>query len=995
MAVTSALCARRPVAAAVLSAALALLLGACGGGSGSDGPRQPPANQPPTASFTLSVADGFAPLTVTVDASQSRDPDGTVSSYQWRFGDDATATGPSASHTFRDTGTFSVHLEVSDDEGHSATAVRSVRVRGATVSGTIHIAGGSAVDSDVNDRLTSPLGNNTFATAQAIAAPLRLGGFVNVPDSGADGGNFTRTGDRDDFYFVTLSGDEQILLSIGDPSADLDLELYSDTSPPELLDASVSGDATEDLTAPGPGSYFVRVLAVAGASNYVLGIEPRDLSEAALLRPARAAKRLSDPFVAGELLMADVAAGAGPRRSADFRRFGLSARHGGLHLRPLGRGPATGDSLRHGRLLDLADVQPAAGAVMSPRQRQRYRTLEAVRRLHRDAPAAAAEVNVLRQPMRQPDDEFYPMQWHYGAIDLEPAWDLTTGAEPGNPEVVVAVVDTGVLLSHPDLAGRLLRDGAGAVVGFDFIQDSARANDGDGIDGNPDDPGDDAGGHGRGSFHGTHVAGTVAADSDNGIGVAGVSWGARIMPMRALGIDGGTTFDVMQAVRYAAGLPNVSGTVPPVRADIINLSLGSDFYSEAEQRTLNEVRAEGVFLVASAGNEATRVPNYPAAYDGVVSVSATTRAGTRAGYSNFGPFVDVAAPGGDGADPVLSTLGEGGDGDIEFGAGFLAGTSMAAPHVAGVIALMKAVNPALTPAQFDALLQSQALTDDAGPAGRDDHFGWGLVNASKAVQAAIGSAGGALGAVLSVSTGTLNYQSFTRELDFSVSNLGSAPVSVHIEVDAPWLTVAAVDVDADGLGVYRATVDRAGLSDGPHQTEIRVEPDDPSVSARRITAALMVSRADVDADAGQHYVILVNPDDSNSLAAEIVNAVDGAYTFTLHDVPPGDYRLFAGTDLDNDDFICDGGEACGAYPDLSSPAVMRVDGRERPELTGQSFSSEFRTTATTTADAAPSGTAPGATPAADPSRGGGLAIPGKPAPAGGPGTAGFSSGARP
>ncbi len=992
MAVTSALRARRPLGAAVLSAVVALLLGACGGGSGSDGPRQPPTNQPPTASFTLSVDDGFAPLTVSVDAGQSRDPDGTISSYQWRFHDDAAATGPSASHTYQDTGTFSVRLEVTDDEGHSATAVRSVRVRGATVSGTIRIAAGSAVDSDVNDRLTNPVGNNTFATAQAVAAPLRLGGFVNIPGSGADDGNFTRNGDSDDFYFVTLSGDEQILLSLGDPSADLDLELYSDSSPPELLDASVSGDASEDLTAPGPGSYFVRVLAVAGASNYVLGIEPRDLSEASLLRPVRSAKRLTDPFVTGELLMTDVPAGNGARRSADFGRFGLSARDGRLHLRPLsGSLSATGPG-RPRRLLDLADVRAAPGAVLSPQQRQRYRTLKAVRQLHRDAPDAGAEVNVLRQPMRQPDDEFYPMQWHYGAIDLEQAWDLTTGAEPGNPEVVVAVVDTGVLLSHPDLAGRLLRDGDGAVVGFDFIQDSARANDGDGIDGNPDDPGDDAGGRGRGSFHGTHVAGTVAADSDNGTGVAGVSWGARIMPMRALGIDGGTTFDVMQAVRFAAGLPNVSGTVPPVRADIINLSLGSDFYSEAEQRTLNEVRAEGVFLVASAGNEAARVPNYPAAYDGVISVSATTRAGALAGYSNFGPFVDVAAPGGDGADPVLSTLGEGGDGDVEFGAGFLAGTSMAAPHVSGVIALMKALNPALTPAQFDALLQSDALTDDAGPAGRDDHFGWGVINANKAVQAAIGSAG-ALGAVLSVSTGTLNYQSFTRELDFSVSNLGSAPVAVHIEFEAPWLTVAAVDVDADGLGVYRATVDRTGLSDGLHQTGIRVEPDDPSVSARRITAALMVTRTDVDADAGQHYVILVSPDDSNALVAEIVNAVDGEYAFTLSDVPPGDYRLFAGTDLDNDDFICDGGEACGAYPDLSSPELVRVDGRELPELTGQSFSSEFRTTATTTAGAGQSGPAPVAT--ADPSRRGGLAIPGKPEPAGGSGAAGFTSGARP
>jgi serine protease len=392
-----------------------------------------------------------------------------------------------------------------------------------------------------------------------------------------------------------------------------------------------------------------------------------------------------------------------------------------------------------------------------------------------------------------------------------------------------------------------------------------------------------------------------------------------------------------------------------VRADIVNLSLGSDFYSEAEQAALNEVRAAGVFLVASAGNDASTVPSYPASYDGVVSVSASTITGDLATYSNFGPLIDVAAPGGDFANAILSTLGQGESPDIQVGYNYLTGTSMAAPHVSGVIALMKAVNPGLTPAQFDALLQSGDLTVDAGAAGRDDQFGWGIIDATRAVQAAIDAAGGSLGAVLSVSTGTLNFQAFTQSLLFSVGNLGDEPVSVSVSDDAPWLGVTPVDVDADGLGQYQVTIDRSGLADGNYAGTVTITPDDPAVSARSVSVAMRVTSADVNADAGQHYVILVPPDAEESAVAIGVNAVDGQYTFQLTDVAPGDYRLFAGTDHDDDNFICDGGEACGAFPSLSSPAVLRIDAREQPSVTDQSFSSEFRTTVTTTSAGADAG----------------------------------------
>jgi serine protease len=930
-------------------------LAGCGGGSGGGTP--PPdsgvaATTPaagPVAGFTQSEALGAAPLPVTFDATGSRAGLGTISAWRWDFGDGTSSTtGPRVDHTFTEPGTYTVTLDVVDDGGASDSAVGTVRVTGGRVSGVVRIAPGSSVDSDVNDRMTSPTPNDSFAAAQALRNPVRLGGFVNQPGTGSATGNFRDRGDPDDYYFVALQGGERIVLSLGDPSADLDLELYRDAPEPVLVDASVSTDATEDLTAPDePGGYFIRVVAVSGASNYVLGIgQPGPAS----FEP-RNAKRLTDPFVPGELLVA-----AGP--SSEVHRYRIERGPRGRHLR-------LAERLADGGEIEFGDVRLPAGSRVAPGLLERYRTLTAAKSARTSGAAALAEVNVLRQPMRTPNDEFYDAQWHLRAIGLEAAWTISTGRDTGHPDVVVAVVDTGVLVDHPDLREQWLRDATGGIVGYDFIQDPDRAGDGDGIDPDPSDPGDGSRSDGGGSFHGTHVAGTIAADSDNGVGVAGIAWGARLMPLRVLGINGGTTYDVMQAVRYAARLSNASGTLPPVAADIINLSLGSDFYSEAEQRTFNQVRARGIFVVASAGNEARDVPTYPASYDGVLSVAATTSAGTRAPYSNFGPLVDLAAPGGDSEDRtgdgrpdgVASTIGiGGGDSPIEFGYSILQGTSMAAPHVSGIIALMKSVHPELTPAQFDALLADGRLTDDAGTPGRNDEFGWGIINADKALQAALEAAvehGGSQGPVLSTSTGTLNFQAFTPELDFSVSNIGGGEVTVTVRADQPWLTVIALDVTEDGLGTYRARVDRSGLADGVHTATLDIRATDPDVAARSIGVVMLVTSPDADADAGQHYVILIDAETEAALPAQAVTATAGEYHFDLVDVPPGRYLLFAGTDLNDDGFICDGGEACGAYPTLTDPAVLTVAPREQPEISGLSFASEFRTTATTTPVASP------------------------------------------
>lgn len=903
----------------------ALLLAGCGGGSGSGSSAPPPPpNEAPTAVFSASRTAGPAPLEVSFDAEASTDADGTIVAYQWDFGDGAVGSGVLASHVYHNAGTFRATLTVRDDDGASAQAGVDIEVEPSySLSGTIRILASSAVDSDVNDTNVAHLSNDGFEDAQPIPVPATVGGYVALPgagEAGAVGGD----GDRRDVFAVTLGGKQTLLLATAEPEADLDLYLYD--ADRELLDASINpAGETDSVRVDVAGRHFVEVRAADGASNYVLSVGVEADAAATGLR-------LGAEFEVGEIVAA--AAEAMPER-VDGQR--LLWRRGRLREAQL-------LALENGGEATAEAFESPIGARIPAGMRRRLATLRAAKALARDPGVRFAEPNYLRHPAAVPNDPFYRNQWHYDAISLPAAWDLSTGSEA----VIVAVIDTGVLLGHPDLGGRL-------VDGYDFISSASRAGDGDGIDPDPDDPGDGEP-EVPSSFHGTHIAGTIAAASNNGLGVAGVLWNGRVMPLRALGVGGGTTYDVIQSIRFAAGLANDSGTVPDRRADIINLSLGGAGFSRAEADALSAARAAGVIVIAAAGNESSTEPFYPAAHAGVVAVSATTITQELAPYSNRGAWVDVAAPGGsirtdingDGfGDGVVSTIGDDSGGSIRFRYGILNGTSMAAPHVAGVAALMKSVHPALTPEEFDTALEGGSLTDDIGVPGRDDFFGAGVVNALRAVRSAIelGDGTANIPARLAAVPGILSFGVFTRELEVLLRNNGGDELAVSgVEASAPWIEVEEAELADDGTGRYRVTVNRDGLADGLYRGAVLFRS---SANDARVDVAMQVSAIDEEADAGYHYVLLVDAATGEAVAQVESNAERGEYPFRFEAVAAGDYRIIAGSDADNDFLICDAGEACGAYQTLDSPQIIRVGG----DLSGLEFASGFLATFTDTGSA--------------------------------------------
>ena len=336
------------------------------------------------------------------------------------------------------------------------------------------------------------------------------------------------------------------------------------------------------------------------------------------------------------------------------------------------------------------------------------RELESARSLNADSRVAFAEPNYRYQALGTPNDPNLSKQWAHVTIHSTAAWDYTTGSNT----VTIAIIDTGVDEGHDDLAGKL-------VAGHDFVDDDSNPHDTNG--------------------HGTHVAGIAAAATNNGLGIAGMNWAAKIMPVRVLDYYGfGSNSDITDGITWAA----THG------ADIINLSLGGTTYSQAMQDAVTAAHNSGVLVIAAMGN--CRVTNsscptanpdmYPAKFDHVMAVAATAQDDAYAYYSQYGDHCDIAAPGGEMGylhDPggIYSSLPTY---PVYFTSGgyynnydYLQGTSQAAPLVAGLAGLVWTLEPALTPDQVQAVIEDSAV--DLAPTGWDVNYGHGRIDAFAAM----------------------------------------------------------------------------------------------------------------------------------------------------------------------------------------------------------------------------------------------------------------------
>jgi adhesin/invasin len=437
---------------------------------------------------------------------------------------------------------------------------------------------------------------------------------------------------------------------------------------------------------------------------------------------------------------------------------------------------------------------------------------------------AYAEPDYIMRPMLVPNDPQYANQWHYYeayGINLPQAWDISTG----NPNIVVAVIDTGHR-PHVDLASRI-------IGGYDFISNPLVANDGDGRDADPQDPGDwitsaeSSSGYFAGclvtnsTWHGTHVAGTIGAVTNNGQGVAGVNWQVKLLSMRVLGKCGGTTSDIADAMRWAAGL-SVTGIPANLHpAKVLNLSLGgSGPCPTTYQSAINDVNNAGGIVVVSAGNSNTDASNArPANCNGVITVGATNRSGVRTFYSNYGSVVDISAPGGDGDGLVLSTSNAGIQSPTTDSYAYKAGTSMAAPHVAGVASLIVGWNPTLNWSQVENILKNTAKPFGPGhTCTGTTTCGAGIVNAYAALRAVSTPSMTLVAAPSTLLVGSLSTLTITvtDQLGYPVvngtvvsftTNLGS--VSPITRVTTNGVATATLSSMVAGLAKVTATV---GLS---------------------------------------------------------------------------------------------------------------------------------------------------------------------------------------
>ncbi|WP_342630862.1 S8 family serine peptidase [Marinobacter alkaliphilus] len=781
------------------------------------------------------------------------------------------------------------------------------------LSGVISIESGSRIDQDTMDQLRFA-GASPASGAQTLPASFVLAGFVSSRNGSyplLNGQLFSYAADPVDNFTVPMGpGETVILRNFGGRDGDAELELRVTAGgilygADETAADKPSVSVTLDSGAPERNySVEVSVASGGGPARYVL-VKAADgqLDSVSLDWP-------DHPFLPGQAIVTLDATDSGTMSSLATGTASAERHLGGSDW--LMRMPAQASS----RAVSATQMQAE--------------TLSWVTQLRQMPGVKDAVPNYQMSSMQSSpvDEPLYGLQWHYDLINGPGAWQL---APDGGEGASVAVLDSGLFSPngttawHPDLDANV--DGGRDFVDNDFY---------------PEDPGSSVG---ASVFHGTHVAGTVAAVV-NGEGIGGVAFGSRIVPVRVLGEGGtGSSTDLIDAIRWVTG-DSPRQNLP--RAEIVNLSLGGLPRIQALEDAIAFGVGRGMIFVGAAGNSATSTQSFPAASPNVLAVSAVDAGGRLASYSNFGSWIDLAAPGGDAsrdgnndgrADLIWSTSAVGQAGQFVASYTGLQGTSMATPHVSGVMALLKAQKDTLTYSEVRALLESGELTDY--PGSRNDQLGYGILDAAKALQANL--EGNVTILSPSPSQVSLSNEGVTSAT-VVLSQIGSGSVSdVSLTNNLTWINVTQPKERDDGRYVFNVSLVESEIEpDTAYRGDIFVSYKDGSTSRElRLPVVAQLISDEQARDAGTHFVLLVDttPDDDGFYWAEAqvaVEASEGSYRFRfeaddgeeprrLNEVSPGDYFLVAGTDIDGDGIICQPGEACAEYPISGLREVITIE----------------------------------------------------------------------
>ncbi len=536
-----------------------------------------------------------------------------------------------------------------------------------------------------------------------------------------------------------------------------------------------------------------------------------------------------------------------------------------------------------------------------------------------------AEPDWVIRSLGEPGDPAFNRQWNMRAVGAPSAWDVTTGSDA----VIIGVVDTGIGAS-PDLEGR-------QVPGYDFISSAGVAGDGDGRDDDPTDVGDQFAGDGTSVWHGSHVAGLLAGNHDD-YGMAGIAPGCKIMMLRALGIGGGFVSDAADAILFLAGqltLPDGRRLASPLR--IANLSVGLPQDSSELRDACQRADNLGVLLVAAVGNGGGRV-QYPAAYPSTFAVAAVNAQLQTTAYSAFGTEVDIAAPGGgtgrdtsnDGwHDGVLSVSKDETVDPAVWSHAFLVGTSQAAPHVAGTAALLLSLDPTLTAATLETILRGTAL--DLGVAGEDIAYGAGLLQTHTAVKNVLSRIGNPRtdDPYLMIPIPGLQFDGLRTLIDVPLYNGGSGTLNVFIanaltDDGVPWLSAVLDPVVAPSPPVNNSkvsiSVDRSRLPSTPgrHSGAIRLANSSGGLGTIRIVVYVQERTR-----AGIALPVVALEDESGIARRKAFAFPETGYRYWIRGLPPADFLLMGGEDLDRDGLFCESFEACGWHGGpLESDALL-------------------------------------------------------------------------